>query len=212
MQKRKSIRKIMLLGLMCSSHVFAATVTVPMYFTKEKGQGAQIGTITLEDQSCGVLIKPDLHQLPNGVHGFHIHEIPNCSDKGMAAGGHYDPAKAKEHEGPYDKESHLGDLPILVVDKNGNATLPSLAPRITVKSIKGRAIIVHVGGDNYSDKPEKLGGGGARLACGIIPNGQNGEIVVPATNTETTETTTTVTSPETENAPPPQTGTTVTTE
>jgi Cu-Zn family superoxide dismutase len=28
--------------------------------------------------------------------------------------------------------------------------------------------MVHVGGDNYSDKPKPLGGGGARFACGVI--------------------------------------------
>ncbi len=29
--------------------------------------------------------------------------------------------------------------------------------------------MIHAGGDNYSDTPEKLGGGGARVACGVIP-------------------------------------------
>ena len=28
--------------------------------------------------------------------------------------------------------------------------------------------MVHAGGDNNSDQPEKLGGGGARVACGLI--------------------------------------------
>ena len=28
--------------------------------------------------------------------------------------------------------------------------------------------MVHVGGDNHSDNPAKLGGGGARMVCGII--------------------------------------------
>jgi len=28
--------------------------------------------------------------------------------------------------------------------------------------------MVHVGGDNHSDHPEKLGGGGARMACGVV--------------------------------------------
>jgi Cu-Zn family superoxide dismutase len=27
--------------------------------------------------------------------------------------------------------------------------------------------MVHVGGDNFSDQPEPLGGGGARIGCGI---------------------------------------------
>jgi Cu-Zn family superoxide dismutase len=29
--------------------------------------------------------------------------------------------------------------------------------------------MIHVGGDNHADHPEKLGGGGARVACGVIP-------------------------------------------
>jgi Cu-Zn family superoxide dismutase len=29
--------------------------------------------------------------------------------------------------------------------------------------------MVHVGGDNHSDHPAALGGGGIRMVCGIIP-------------------------------------------
>jgi superoxide dismutase, Cu-Zn family len=28
--------------------------------------------------------------------------------------------------------------------------------------------MIHSGGDNYSDAPAPLGGGGARIACGVI--------------------------------------------
>jgi len=28
--------------------------------------------------------------------------------------------------------------------------------------------MIHAGGDNYSDHPEKLGSGGARIACGLV--------------------------------------------
>jgi Cu-Zn family superoxide dismutase len=28
--------------------------------------------------------------------------------------------------------------------------------------------MVHAGGDNYSDQPKPLGGGGDRIACGLI--------------------------------------------
>jgi Cu-Zn family superoxide dismutase len=27
---------------------------------------------------------------------------------------------------------------------------------------------IHAGGDNYSDQPKPLGGGGARIACGTL--------------------------------------------
>jgi Cu-Zn family superoxide dismutase len=112
--------------------------------------------------------------LAPGIHGFHVHEHPNCEparegQKTAAglAGGHFDPTASGRHEGPYGK-GHLGDLPVLWVDQEGSSTLPVLAPRLQVKDVKDRALMIHAGGDNYSDSPEKLGGGGARIACGVI--------------------------------------------
>jgi Cu-Zn family superoxide dismutase len=29
--------------------------------------------------------------------------------------------------------------------------------------------MIHAGGDNHADHPEKLGGGGARIGCGVVP-------------------------------------------
>ena len=37
-----------------------------------------------------------------------------------------------------------------------------------MNEIKGRALMIHAGGDNHSDHPAPLGGGGARMACGVI--------------------------------------------
>ena len=44
-----------------------------------------------------------------------------------------------------------------------------VAPRVRLSDLPGRALIVHAGGDNYSDEPAALGGGGARVACGVVP-------------------------------------------
>ncbi len=101
------------------------------------------------------------------MHGFHIHQNPSCGDKAMAAGGHLDPAKTEAHEGPYQNKGHLGDLPVLMVDKDGKATTPTLAPKLTMTDFENHALMIHLNGDNYSDTPEKLGGGGARIACGV---------------------------------------------
>ena len=87
---------------------------------------------------------------------------------GLAAGGHYDPANTGKHLGPY-AQGHLGDLPALYVDADGTATTPVLAPRLKLEDLAGRSIMIHAGGDNYSDSPKSLGGGGARVACGTIP-------------------------------------------
>ncbi|ECC8833808.1 superoxide dismutase [Cu-Zn] SodC2, partial [Salmonella enterica subsp. salamae] len=71
--------------------------------------------------------------------------------------------------GPYNPEGHLGDLPALYVNHEGNADYPVLAPRLkSISQVKGHAIMIHAGGDNHEDHPNPLGGGGARIACGII--------------------------------------------
>jgi Cu-Zn family superoxide dismutase len=145
-----------------------ASVIIPMYLVDPQGHGKSIGSITAEDGICGVLLTPNLHDLPPGIHGFHIHEHPNCADNGMAAGGHVDPAHTDKHRGPYRHDGHLGDLPVLIVNKDGTATLPTLAPRFKLAAMNKHALMIHAGGDNYSDQPEKLGGGGARIACGVI--------------------------------------------
>jgi hypothetical protein len=55
-----------------------------------------------------------------------------------------------------------------LVGADGKATLPVLAPRLKVADIKGKSLMIHAGGDNYSDAPAPLGGGGARVACGVV--------------------------------------------
>lgn len=152
--------------LICSTSAFAAK-TVKIELLEADGKTKSIGTITFENTSHGLLSTPKLEELPPGVHGFHVHTNPSCADNGMAAGGHYDPAKTDKHLGPYNNQGHLGDMPVLIVDESGNATLPVLAPRLKESDLTGRAIMIHAGGDNYSDQPNKLGGGGARLACGV---------------------------------------------
>ena len=85
-----------------------------------------------------------------------------------AAGGHMDPAMTGKHEGPQGM-GHLGDLPVLTVAANGTAQETLTAPHIvSVAALKGHALMIHAGGDTYSDTTAPLGGGGARIACGLI--------------------------------------------
>ena len=49
------------------------------------------------------------------------------------------------------------------------ANIAAQAPRITDASqLQGKALMIHAGGDNYADQPQPLGGGGGRIACGVI--------------------------------------------
>jgi hypothetical protein len=46
-----------------------------------------------------------------------------------------------------------------------NATEVVTATHLTVEEIRGRSIMIHAGGDNYSDTPKPLGRGGAGIAA-----------------------------------------------
>lgn len=149
--------------------VVFADVTIPIYFTTKKGFGKPVGIIVISETPYGLLFTPHLYGLPPGIHGFHIHENPSCDQDGMAAGGHFDPKHTGKHLGPYNDHGHLGDLPALTVTADKAVTLPVLAPRIKhITEIKNHSIMIHAGGDNYSDEPMKLGGGGMRMICGVI--------------------------------------------
>ena len=141
--------------------------TIVMHEVAPGGENKCLGSIQVEDTSLGLLIIPYLKNIPHGFHGFHVHVHPNCSDYGLAAGGHFDPYHSKKHLGPYEN-GHLGDLPVLYANTKGQITGPIIAPRLTLKEIRGHSLMIHLKGDNYSDQPQKLGGGGARFACGIV--------------------------------------------
>ena len=152
------------------------TKSVPMTLVDAKGQGEAIGEIVLSEAREGLVLTPRLRGLPPGLHGFHVHERPSCApaDKdgakvaAQAAGAHYDPQGSGKLGLPWG-DGHLGDLPALYVAADGTATYPVLAPRLKLKDVSGRSLMVHAGGDNHSDHPQPLGGGAARIACGVIP-------------------------------------------
>lgn len=155
----------------------AASILVPMALVTTAGPGAGIGAIRLSDGPTGVVLELDLHGLPPGDRGFHVHEVGSCDPAPNAQGvlapaqaalGHLDPARTGKHEGPAGS-GHLGDLPLIHVGPDGRANQTLSAPRLgPVASLRNRALMIHAGGDTYSDTPAPLGGGGARIACGII--------------------------------------------
>ena len=155
----------------------APGVKIPFSSVNAEGIDKPIGSVTATDTPAGLRLAPALRSLPPGEHGFHVHDKPSCeaapdADKGGAmapafgAGGHLDPANSGKHEGPTG-DGHKGDLPKLTVAANGKTTTPVVAPHLKVADIKGHALVIHAGGDNYADQPARLGGGGGRIACGV---------------------------------------------
>jgi Cu-Zn family superoxide dismutase len=107
---------------------------------------------------------------PGASHGFHVHEVGDCSSgDGMSTKGHFNPF-AKPHAHHATTERHAGDLPMLVADATGLATLQVDLDVVTVTSgpasIVGRGLIVHADPDDFKTQP--TGNSGARLACAVI--------------------------------------------
>lgn len=161
--------------LLLAAPAIADHANVGMNMIDAKGVGTSIGTIEFMDTPNGLAIMTDLKGLIAGQHGFHVHENASCEAKdkdgkpvaGLAAGGHYDPTSTKLHTGPQGS-GHLGDLPALTVAADGASKETLTASRLKVADLKGRSIMVHEAGDNFSDQPKPLGGGGARVACGVV--------------------------------------------
>lgn len=154
----------------------AKPVKVTMNFISAEGVGKLAGSITVKDGKEGVVLDVDLKGLPPGEHGFHMHEKPSCdaADKegkmtaGQGAGAHFDPDATKAHKGP-GGGGHKGDLPKLEVSDKGVAKTKLDVKGLTAADFAGKALMIHAGGDNYSDTPKPLGGGGDRIVCGVVP-------------------------------------------
>ena len=130
------------------------------------------GTVWFVQESGGMLVvRGEVRGLaPNSEHGFHVHEKGDCSSgDGMSAGGHFNP-RGKPHASIASADRHAGDMPMLVADATGNATLVVELDVITIGSgdtdIVGRGLVVHQDPDDFQTQP--TGNAGARVACGVI--------------------------------------------
>lgn len=107
---------------------------------------------------------------PNSEHGFHIHEVGDCSKADFSsAGGHFNPTKTSH--GGQDGERHAGDMPNLKANEQGEAKFEVMLMDLSVdkaaaNSIIGRAVVIHANPDDYTTQP--AGNSGARIGCAVI--------------------------------------------
>ena len=165
-------------GLIAVSAVVALAVcaTLPAHAQSAMARleptkgNATAGTVAFTQKGDKVVVEAKVSGLTPGGHGFHIHEKGDCSSgDGMSAGGHFN-ATGKPHGNPGGPDHHTGDMPMLVADASGNASLSMELYPMTIGSgatdIVGKAVIVHQDPDDYTTQP--TGNSGARVACGVI--------------------------------------------
>jgi Cu-Zn family superoxide dismutase len=129
-----------------------------------------MGTVHMQELPDGsVEVKVDLKNVPPGVHGFHIHEVGDCSDNGNAAKAHFNPTMMP-HGSPQDSSHHSGDFGNVTADANGEVNRTFTTRSVTVSpgttSALGRAVILHANPDDLTSQPS--GNAGARISCGIV--------------------------------------------
>jgi Cu-Zn family superoxide dismutase len=143
--------------------------------------GESVGAVKLLQKGAKVEVRADLHGLPAGFHGFHVHAVGECVPPFTSAGGHYNPTGDVHGD-------HAGDMPVLLVNEDGTAQAQFTTDRFTVRGLvdeDGSAIIVHEAPDNFANTPDRyhshtedvfgpdsvtlaVGDAGGRLACGVI--------------------------------------------
>lgn len=158
-------------GLFASAAAAQETATAGAQLIGLEGQDH--GSISLSGTPHGVLLVATLRGLPEGDHGFHIHETGKCEPPFESAGGHFNPTE-RVH-GILDPEGmHAGDMPNLHVPASGNLQLEVLNPNVSLEDDEagnlldddGSAIMIHARPDDYATDPG--GNAGDRIACGVI--------------------------------------------
>ena len=132
-------------------------------------QGAEVGRATAREVEGGLRVTLEVHGLPPGDHGAHVHTVGRCDPPGFdSAGGHWNPLGA--HHGSLNPAGpHMGDLPNLTVAPDGRATLGVNIPGAAMAGLldaDGSAIVVHAGRDDMMSDPS--GNSGGRIACGVF--------------------------------------------
>ena len=135
--------------------------------------GEEVGQAAFSPARGGVRVRVAVHGLSPGRHGIHIHAAGKCEPPDFkSAGGHLNPA-GKQHGLENPAGHHAGDLPNLVVGKDGKAKASFLARGATLGEgdgsllgPEGTALVVHADPDD--GKTDPAGNSGARIVCGVI--------------------------------------------
>jgi Cu-Zn family superoxide dismutase len=112
---------------------------------------------------------------PNSLHGFHVHEAGDLSDKCTSMCAHFNPFKTT-HGCPNSKVRHVGDLGNIKTNAKGEAKYSFcdsvIKLRGTKSNIIGRGLIIHEDEDDCGKggnaESLKTGNAGKRIACAVI--------------------------------------------
>jgi Cu-Zn family superoxide dismutase len=140
--------------------------------------GKAVGVATFRESSGGVTVDLNVKGLTPGLHAVHVHAVGKCEAPAFtSAGGHFNPAQ-KKHGYKSPEGAHAGDLPNMLVAKDGTGRFEAFTDGMTLKpgatsvfDKDGSALVIHAGVDDNVTDP--TGNAGDRAACGIITMAQS---------------------------------------
>ena len=111
----------------------------------------------------------------NSLHGFHVHEAGDLTDKCTSMCAHFNPY-GKTHGCPGLTERHVGDLGNIKTNNKGEAKYTFYDNVIKLRGTKcniiGRGLIIHEDEDDCGQggnaESLKTGNAGKRIACAVI--------------------------------------------
>jgi Cu-Zn family superoxide dismutase len=148
----------------------AASARAALSAVGDSGVG---GELAFDVDDGGVRVTGTLTGLePGSTHGFHLHEVGDCSAAdASSAGGHFNPTQQPHGDRQAGGAHHAGDIPNQVAGDDGQARVDQRLADLEIGSggdrdIVGKSVIVHAKADDYRTQPS--GDSGDRLACGVI--------------------------------------------
>jgi len=147
----------------------------------------RVGTVKFSDDDDGVHVKvvfdAPLVTFTAGFHGFHVHANDDPANGTGCAAPSFASADGHFKEVGQNHATHIGDMPVLLVNADGSAEARFVTDRFSVADLTGRVVIVHFNADNYANIPARYltgtltavdqatlntGDAGGRFACGVI--------------------------------------------
>jgi Cu-Zn family superoxide dismutase len=165
--------------------------------TLRDATGHRVGRVTFQLRDGKVIVSASVTRQSPGLHGFHIHANDDptngegcLADPAQAPSTWFVSADGHLKAAGQNHPDHPGDMPVLLVGRDGRAEATFSDDRLRPSRLAGRAVIVHALPDNYDNIPlgaasdqytanspaarEKTlatGNAGDRLACGVIKRG-----------------------------------------
>jgi Cu-Zn family superoxide dismutase len=132
------------------------------------------GYVLFTELKNNMKIEIDLKGIPEGNHGFHVHECGDLREGCKSLCSHFNPHN-NVHGGKDSKNRHVGDLGNLYFDSNKVCKTTMYDNRIKLSGINniiGRGLIIHEKEDDLGKGGNKesliTGNAGKRIACGVI--------------------------------------------